>query len=54
MLQISQYEATFAQNEIEAEDMILLSKDDMVELGLPIAARNRVLAFQTYYQNKDG
>ncbi len=46
MLVIAQYEETFENNEIEAiEDLVILTREDMMELGLPIAARNRILAF---------
>ena len=35
----------FREQEIGLYDFLLLSKEDLVELGLPIAARNRIIAF---------
>lgn len=39
---------SFLENRIYAEDFLLLSKDDIKEL--PIYARNRILAFQSYFK----
>ena len=35
----------FREQEIGLYDFLLLSKEDLVELSLPIAARNRIVAF---------
>lgn len=35
----------FIEHEITLYDIFLLSKLDLKELGLPIAARNRIIAF---------
>ena len=40
----------FYEQEIRLYDLFLLTKSDLKELGLPIAARNRILAFQNYYK----
>jgi len=34
------------------EDFLLLTKDDMREMNIPIYARNRIVAFQTYFKNQ--
>ena len=36
------------ENKINYEDLLLLTKEDMKEIGLPIYARNRIIAFQEY------
>lgn len=36
----------FMEQEIGLYDFLLLSKDDLIELELPIAVRNRIIAFQ--------
>ena len=35
----------FREQEIGIYDFLLLKKDDLIELQLPIAARNRIMAF---------
>ena len=42
----------FKEQEIGLEDFFLLTKDDLLELDLPIAARNRVIAIQKYLANE--
>jgi len=42
----------FREQEIGLYDFLLLTKDDLVELDLPIAARNRIIAFQKHYANE--
>ena len=41
---------TFAENKMKLEDLLLLSREDMKEMGIPIYGRNRILAFQKYFQ----
>lgn len=42
----------FMSQEITLYDLFLLTKSDLQELGLPIGARNRVLAFQKVYKDE--
>ena len=42
----------FKEQEIGLEDFFLLTKDDLLELDLPIAARNRIIAIQKYLANE--
>ena len=37
------------QEEVGISDLLLLTKQDLVELELPIAARNRILILQQNY-----
>eukprot|EP00826_Nyctotherus_ovalis_P014388 TRINITY_DN14004_c0_g1_i2.p1 TRINITY_DN14004_c0_g1~~TRINITY_DN14004_c0_g1_i2.p1 ORF type:complete len:309 (+),score=79.20 TRINITY_DN14004_c0_g1_i2:94-1020(+) len=47
-LDLVEFIPTFTENKINYEDLLLLSKEDMKEIGLPIYARNRIAAFQSY------
>ena len=40
----------FREQEIGIYDFLLLKRDDLIELQLPIAARNRIMAFQQHFQ----
>ena len=40
----------FREQEIGIYDFLLLTREDLVELQLPIAARNRIAAFQHYFR----
>ena len=42
----------FREQEIGLYDFLLLTKEDLIELDLPIAARNRIIAFQRHYANE--
>ena len=44
----------FREQEIGLYDLFLLTKEDLIELELPIAARNRILVFQQYYSEESG
>lgn len=50
-LGLTKYERAFAENEIELEDLFLLQSSDLSEMGLKIGARNRVLAFQSFFRD---
>jgi len=53
-LELCEFLHIFLKNKIHAKDLLLLSKDDIKEMALPIYARNRILAFQNYFKdNKD-
>ena len=43
----------FQEQEIGLYDFLLLTKEDLLELQLPIAARNRIAAFQRHYANEN-
>ena len=49
-LHLEEYLPVIVENKIMVEDLLLLTKDDIKELGLPIYARNRILAFQKYFR----
>eukprot|EP01022_Parablepharisma_sp_SALTPOND_P012353 TRINITY_DN1584_c0_g1_i1.p1 TRINITY_DN1584_c0_g1~~TRINITY_DN1584_c0_g1_i1.p1 ORF type:complete len:455 (+),score=46.02 TRINITY_DN1584_c0_g1_i1:2776-4140(+) len=49
-LDLSEINSTLVENRIRVEDLLLLTKEDMKELGIPIYARNRILAFQNYFK----
>jgi hypothetical protein len=40
----------FFREEIGIYDFFLLKREDLIELSLPIAVRNRILAFQEHYR----
>ena len=42
----------FAEQEIKVQDLLLLTKDDLVEMKLPIACRNRILVFQRHLKEQ--
>lgn len=44
-LNLTKYEQTFRNQEIELEDFFLLSADDLTSMKLSIGARNRILSF---------
>lgn len=44
----------FKEQEIGLYDLFLLTKEDLIELELPIAARNRILVFQQHYAEENG
>ncbi len=50
-LDISELGPTLRDNKVRLEDLLLLTKDDMKELGIPIYARNRLLAFQRFFRS---
>ena len=49
-LGLTRYDPVFTENEIELEDLFLLSSTDLSEMGLKIGARNRILAFQQFFR----
>lgn len=51
-LDLVEFIPTFTENKINYEDLLLLSKEDMKEIGLPIYARNRIAAFQSYLKKE--
>jgi hypothetical protein len=42
---------TFINNKLNFNDMLFLSKEDMIELDLALVARNRILKFSEAYKN---
>ncbi|CDW89814.1 UNKNOWN [Stylonychia lemnae] len=51
-LDLKKYQRVFKDQEVNnLNDFVLLEKQDLVELGIPIGARNRIVAFNQYYQN---
>lgn len=53
-LDLLEFRQIFTENLATIEDLLLLTKEDMIELHTPIFARNRIMAFQKYFQtNKD-
>jgi len=40
----------FFREEIGIYDFFLLRREDLIELNLPIAVRNRIIAFQDHYR----
>ena len=40
----------FMEQEIGIQDFLLLTREDLIELHLPIAARNRIIAFQQHFR----
>ena len=51
-LGLSQYIQLFNSQGFQLADFLLLTREDLIELGLPISARNRILAFQNYLKSK--
>ena len=50
-LQIERYYSIFEKQEIvNINDFVLLQREDLVEMNIPIGIRNRILAFNSYYR----
>lgn len=43
-LGLEEFEVAFINNQIELEDLPLLKRDDLVDMGIPIGPRNRILS----------
>lgn len=54
-LKIERCLPVFEQQEIEnINDFVLLQREDLVEMNIPIGIRNRILAFNSYYKESNG
>jgi hypothetical protein len=51
VLDLIDYETAFVNQGFGMNDIVNLTKEDMIELGLPIGSRNRLLSFQQVLKN---
>ncbi|CAI2364586.1 unnamed protein product [Moneuplotes crassus] len=49
-LHIDKYYHVLRRNEIEVEDIFILTEEDLIEMRFSIGARNRLLQFQTFFK----
>ena len=47
---MEKYYETLLQNEIEVEDIFMLTEQDLLSMNFSIGAKNRLIQFQNYFK----